>query len=166
MKSITIPFDKVKLLISTILFLSIFMAMPFICLYITLDPLLIFFLLTICWFTLKAGLRSIKRLIRKKPICSCDDTTIQINSLSDKTYVMKWNDIEKVVMKEKRQSIQFILFGKHIEHSSGVYMIHIHYPFQTKKLDGVTSQLLDCFSTHNITVETVTNYKKEIRINV
>lgn len=160
MKQITIPFDRIKLILSALVSLIVFLAMPALCLYVSLDPLLIFFLLTICWFALKAFIRSSKRLIGRKPICICTDKEIQINSMTEKTVSMKWKDIEKIAMKEKTHGVQFILFGANIDHASGVYLIHIDYPFSYKRVEQVKQDMLACFKKHHIPVEPV---KKEGR---
>ncbi|MEG0469028.1 MAG: hypothetical protein RR562_03875 [Longicatena sp.] len=166
MKSIRIPFDRVKLTLSCILYLLLFLMMPALCLYVSLDPLMIFFLLTICWFMIKGAIRNVKRLFKNKPICSIDDKEIQINSLSNKTYTMKWNDLEKVTMKEKHHSVQFLLFGSHVEHASGVYMIHIDYPFLGKDLESKKQALLECFAKHKVPVETIQKDRKGVRVHV
>ena len=166
MKTITIPFDRIKLCLSTMLYLFLFMMMPALCLYVSLDPLMIFFLLTICWFMLKGALRNIKRLIKKKPICECDHQEIRIHSLTSNTITMKCKDIERVVVKEKRHGIQFLIYGKHIQHASGVYMIHIDYPFCTKQLNDVKQSLFDYFEKQHITVEIFQSVNKEAHANV
>lgn len=160
MKSYDVPFDRVKLTLSSTVYFMLFLLMPALCLYVSLNPLVIFFLLTICWFTLKAGIRSCKRLFKNKPICSMTEKEIQINSLTEDTKIMKWKDVEKVVMKQKHHGVQFLLFGDHIDHASGVYMIHIDYPFCYKKLDCVTQELLTRFSKHHIPVETLKEDKR------
>lgn len=160
MKSITIPFDRIKLSISCGLYISLFLMMPAICLYVSLDPLMIFFLLTICWFMIKAAIRNVKRLFKKTPICIVDEKEIAIHSLSNETYTMRWNDIEKVVVKEKHHSVQFLLFGKHIKHASGAYMIHIDYPFTSHNLELRKQELLKYFINHHIPIEKIQKYKK------
>lgn len=153
MKSYRIPFDIAKLIVSIVLYLSIFTLLAAACLYISLDPLMIFLVLTICWFSLKALIRNVKRLIGRKPICVLDETGIQINSLTDNTKVMKWKEIQRVVYKQKHHSIQLLVYGNHVDHASGYYMIHIDYPFTAKKLDDVKKQVIGCFEKHHITIE-------------
>lgn len=155
MESYIVPFDRIKLLLSCILYLMLFLLMPAICLYVRLDPLMIFFLLTVCWFMIKAAIRNVKRLIKKTPICIVNDNGISIYSLSDKSYTVKWEDIEKVMVKEKHHCVQFILFGEHIKHASGVYMIHINYPFIPKKLAYRKQEMIACFVKHSKPVQMI-----------
>ena len=166
MKSSTIPFDRIKLMISCVLYTILFLMMPAICLYVSLDPLMIFFLLTICWFMIKAAIRNVKRLFKNIPICIVNDQEITIYSLSDEPYIMRWFDIEKVVVKEKHHRVQFLLFGKHIKHASGMYMIHIDYPFSSNNIELRKQELLTCFANHKIPVEVIQKYKKGVGIHV
>lgn len=166
MKTLIVPFDRMKLVALCILYLVLFITLPFICLYISLNPLVIFFILTICWFILKGMIRTMKRLIKNTPICICNKTDVQIHSLTDTTYFISYKDIESITMKEKHHAIQFIITGKHIEHSSGVYFIHIDYPFMHKQLETIKQQLLSCFQSHNVAIKVIKYHEKEVHVNV
>ena len=165
MKSYIVPFDQVKLILSSIFYFLCFALLPITFLIIPFNPLTGFLLLTVCYFLLKAAIRALQRLYKKKPICLLTDKEIEINSLTKTTKVMKWSDIDKIVLREKNHALQLMVYGKNIDHPSGVYMINIDYPFAKKQLPTIKQELLKRFEKRKINVE-LFNEGKEVIQNV
>lgn len=161
MKSYSVPFDQRKLILSAIFYFLCFGLCPITFLIIPLNPLTGFLLLTVCYFLLKAAIRALQRIYKKTPICCLMDKEIEINSLTKTTKTMKWNDVDKIVLREKHHALQFMVYGKNIDHPSGVYMIHIDYPFASKQLLAIKQELLKQFKKHKICIE-VFNKETEV----
>lgn len=162
MTSYAVPFDQIKLILSSIFYFLCFGLCPITFLFITFNPLTGFLMLTVCYFLLKAAVRALQRLYKKKPICLLTDKGIEINSLTKTTKKMKWSDVEKVVLREKHHALQFMVYGKNIDHPSGVYMIHIDYPFASKQLVTIKQELIKRFEKRKINV---VFYNDETEVN-
>lgn len=166
MKSYTIHYDRTLLLgkgiINLLLLVIIFIAMGF----LPLNPIGVFMMLTLCWFTGKWGGRAIYRFIKHKPLCVLREKEIEIAMPSGDGKIMAVKDMEDVEIKEETHRIRMVIHGKNIHHPSGVYLVDMHHPFTHDQLNQDKAHLYSWLQKHHIPMRMVVDVKKEVKISV
>ena len=166
MKSYTIHYDRTLLLGKGIMLILILLITFIFMGILPLNPIGVFMMLTICWFTGKWGGKAIYRFIKHKPLCVLRDKEIEIAMPSGDGKIMPVKDIEDVEIKEEAHRIRMIIHGKHIDHPSGVYLIDLHHPFKHDQLHQDKEHLYKWLHKHHIQVCMSANVKKEVNVSV
>lgn len=166
MKAYTIHYDRTLLLWKGILQIMLLLITFILMGILPLNPIGVFMMLTICWFTGKWGGKSIYRFIKHKPLCVLRDKEIEIAMPSGDGKIMAVKDIEDVEIKEDAHRIRMIIHGKHIDHPSGVYLIDLHHPFKHDQLKQDKEHLYKWLHKHHIQVCMNANVKKEVNVSV
>lgn len=150
MNELIIPYDRPKLMIQMIGYFVLLVVLFVLGAILPLDPLAIFLLLTVCWFVGKAWIRSIVRFFKHKPICILRKEGIELALPNGDGVFMKWKELDKVAMKQKHHRLQYLLYGDHIDHPSGVYLITIDVLFHKEQLQRYEKELNKQWKKHNI----------------
>lgn len=166
MKAYTIHYDRTLLLWKGILQIMLLLITFIFMGILPLNPIGVFMMMTICWFTGKWGGKAIYRFIKHKPLCVLRDKEIEIAMPSGDGKIMPVKDIEDVEIKEDAYRIRMIIHGKHIDHPSGVYLIDLHHPFKHDQLKQDKEYLYKWLHKHHIQVCMNANVKKEVNVSV
>lgn len=165
MKSYSIPYDRNALLckgfVNTAVMIGIFLLT---CIF-PLNPLFVFLMFTVCWFTGRAGTRAWYRLIKNKPLCVLNNKDIEIAMPSGDARVMMIKDIDFVELKESTYYVRMLIHGKNVDHPSGIYMINMYYPFSKKEYKYNKDVLYKWLDKHNINKVFFEN-QQEKKVNV
>lgn len=166
MKSYTIHYDRTLLLgkgiINLLLLVIIFISMGF----LPLNPIGVFMMLTLCWFTGKWGGRAIYRFIKHKPLCVLREKEIEIAMPSGDGKIMEVKDMEDVEIKEEAHRIRMVVHGKNIHHPSGVYLVDMHHPFTHEQFHQDKAYLYKWLYKHQIQIRMAVCEKKEVNVSV
>lgn len=115
--------------------------------------LLMFFTVTIVWFSIKFMSQYTVRFFKKKPICEFKRDELVLHTLSPNEKTMAYKDIEDVKMKRTTTSIKLYVRGAGVEHPTGIYYIRIVYPFQKQRLDEVAQHISKCLRKQHVLIE-------------
>lgn len=166
MKSYTIHFDKMYLILKGSFQLILLLSAVVLLAVLPLNPISIFLVATLCWFLGKGAGRAFIRCFKHKPICVLYEDKIEIAMPSGDGKIMKVKDITYVERKVLPHRIQLVIHGKNIEHPSGAYLIDIKYPFAKQQFTEVETGLNKWFLKRQIRVENVMQNKKEVVASV
>lgn len=166
MKSFTIHYDRTLLLVKGILNLLICISLLTLLGIIPLNPFLVLMVLTVCWFTGKAGGRAMIRFFKHKPLCVIRDKEMEIAMPSGEGKIMDSKDITRIERRDTKTRIQLVIHGSNIRHPSGAYLIDIHYPFAAQKLQSISDELQKWTKKQKIEVQMVNKEKKEVQMSV
>lgn len=162
MKSYTIHYDRTYLigkgLFNLFLALALFIFLPL----FTLNPLIIFLGLTVCWFTGKAAIRALYRVIKHKPVCILNATDMEIAMPNGEGKIMKVKDITRIDVNYTKNRYRMVIHGSHIEHPSGAYLIDIRYPFAKQQLPSLHDHVMTWAEKHHIEVVRIQQSKEAV----
>lgn len=102
------------------------------------------------WFDVKAMFRYGNKLVRKKPVCEFGRDGLTIYYLPGKPREMKYRQVKEARSIRTRFTLKLFFRGDNVEHPSGWYYAGVIYPFQSKKLDEVEENTVNCLKKHGI----------------
>lgn len=115
-----------------------------------------FVAVTVLWFMTKFFLRFAKILVKDTPCLEFNKDNFVMHVLGEKPVILEFNQVNKVELMHKNNSLKLFVYTPICKHPSGFYYVGITYWFKKKEeLKTIQEQIVSEFNKNHINVNQV-----------